>query len=62
MKKYVDVSAISIVARFLFLTPASRQSPPNQQDCLWKQEASPKSDIAFGLDGDAEVIALPKVL
>lgn len=45
MKNYVDVSAISIVAKFLFLTPAARLSPPNQQDRLQKQEASPKSDI-----------------
>lgn len=25
-----------------------RQSPPNQQEYLWQQEASPKSDTAFG--------------
>lgn len=53
-KVYLSVSTISAVARFLFLTP--RYSSPNQQGCLWKQQVSPASDIAFGLNGYAEVV------
>lgn len=31
------------------------QSLPNQQMYLQEQEANPKSDIAFGLEDDAEI-------
>lgn len=59
LKNCVDASAISVVVPH---TSFCRQSPPNQQEYLWEQKASPEGDTAFGLEGDAEAVALPGVL
>lgn len=63
LKNYVDASAISVVARFLFLTPAPVDSPLqiSKSICDSKKRVQ-RVTLHLGLEGDAEAVALPRVL